>query len=308
MMTHVLAGLSWSPGFKGLLIVAFAVAVLCGSIFLILATNSGARLGFLLALTGLFGWLFVMGLVWASYGIGYKGPAPTWKVVDVVSGSPAGSTVEKARSLPLPSELPDPVEWRDANPELVKEFPPEAKPPSLADLAAVDPTLQAKIDEQVDPWKLLPSTNKYPGEIASTVAEALGPNGDKIFESASDYIVLDTFVTGGKAGRSGDSMVDHITAKATSFVRLKNDPFMAALQLQPVIPQEAKPGQAPPQPVADPNAPTYTVILERDHGALRLPSIMFTLFCAVVFGILANSLHRRDKLADANRAAVATAA
>ena len=48
MMMHVLAGLSWDPGFKGLLTVAVAVIVLCGSIFLILATNSGTRLGFLL--------------------------------------------------------------------------------------------------------------------------------------------------------------------------------------------------------------------------------------------------------------------
>lgn len=308
MMTHVLAGLSWAPGFKGLLVVAFAVTVLCGSIFLILATNSGTRLGFLIALTGLFGWLFVMGLVWATYGIGYKGPAPTWKVRDVVSGSPSGSSVETARSLPLPTDLPDPVEWRDANEELLKEFPAEGKDPSLGDLASVDPELLAKINEQTDPWKLLPSSNKYPGEIASTVAESLGPNGQKLFESAADYIVLDTFATGGKDGRQGDSVIDRLGYKVTSAVQFGNDPFLAAVQLQPVIPQETKAGQAPPTPVADPNAPVYTVILERDRGALRLPSTMFTLFCGIVFAILANMLHRRDKLADANRAAVAAAA
>jgi len=46
------------------------------------------------------------------------------------------------------------------------------------------------------------------------------------------------------------------------------------------------------------------VVLERNRGALRLPSTMFLIFSIVVFTILANMLHRRDKLATANRALV----
>ena len=80
MTIELLGALTWAPGFKGVLTVAVAVIILCGSIALILSTNSGARLGFLIALTGLFGWFVVMGIIWSAYGIGYKGPAPTWKV------------------------------------------------------------------------------------------------------------------------------------------------------------------------------------------------------------------------------------
>src|SRR5574338_417859 len=99
MIVELLGAIQWSPGFKGVLTVAVGVAILCGSVALILGTNSGARLGFLIALTGLFGWFIVMGIIWSIYGIGYKGPAPSWKVLDVVQGSPAESRVDKADSL-----------------------------------------------------------------------------------------------------------------------------------------------------------------------------------------------------------------
>ena len=73
--------IAWEPEIRGLLTVIIAVTVLCGSIYLIMATNMGARLAFLVVLAGLFGWLFLMGLTWWIYGIGLKGPDPTWAAV-----------------------------------------------------------------------------------------------------------------------------------------------------------------------------------------------------------------------------------
>ena len=138
MTLELLAGLSWTPGFRGLLSVLVGVVVLYGSVALILGTNSGARLGFQLALTGLAGWFFVMGFIWAIYGIGYLGPAPSWKVIDTIQGPPSapdGARVDVAATLPLPSDLPDPVELRDADEDLLAEFPADAKDPLLGDLA-----------------------------------------------------------------------------------------------------------------------------------------------------------------------------
>ena len=80
MLANLLA-ISWEPELRGILIVIIATVVLCGSIYMILATNIGARLGFLVALTGLFGWMMLMGIVWAIYGIGLKGPEPSWQAV-----------------------------------------------------------------------------------------------------------------------------------------------------------------------------------------------------------------------------------
>ncbi len=307
MTIELLGALTWAPGFKGLLTVAVAVIILCGSIALILGTNSGARLGFLIALTGLFGWFVVMGIIWAAYGIGYKGPAPTWKVADTVQGTPADSRIPIAESLPLPADLPDPVEVRDASAELLKEFPPTGKNPTIGDLVSLDEALRDQVNEQVDPWKILESSNKYTGETQSVVAEALGPDGKGVFDSASDYVVVQTFVTGGKTGRTDNSTLGRIKYKFTSAFQFDNPPLYAAVQLQAVVPQETKPGQAPPLPVVDKDAPVYTVVLERDRGALRLPSISFTIFSAIVFAILANMLHRRDKLAAEQRSAVVAA-
>lgn len=305
-MTNVLlASLTWDPGFKGILVVAVSVAVLCGGVALILGTNSGARLGFLLALTGLFGWFVVMGIIWSLYGIGYKGPAPTWKVVDYTTGSPAASKVPVADTLPLPADLPDAVAVRDASPQLLKEYPVEGKAPNLGDLVSVDEQLKAQIDAGLGPWKILGSSNKFSGETASVVGEYLGPDAEAVFPGGTgDYLVLDSFITGGKKGRSDNSVVGRMKYKFTSTVEFGNPNLYAAVQLQPVIPQVTKDGQAPPLPVANPDAPVYTVILERDRGALRLPSIVFTIFSGLMFAVTANMLHRRDKLALAQRAAV----
>ena len=302
MIVDLLGAMSWDPGFKGVLVVVVGVSVLMGSVALILGTNSGARLGFLVALTGLFGWFIVMGLIWSIYGIGYKGPAPSWKVLDVVQGEPAQSRVAKADSLPLPDKIADPVELRDGSKELLKEFPATGKDPVIGDLAAIDPELEASINQQVAPWKLLITTNRFTGETQATVAEALGPNGQKLFEDPSEYVVVQSFFTGGKQGRTDNSIVGRVAYKAKSAVSFFNPPFLVAVQLQEVIPQDTKVGQAPPLPVRNRDAPVITVVMERDRGALRQHSIVFTIVSMIIFGILASSLHRRDSRAAAQRA------
>ena len=79
-MSSLLA-IGWEPELRGLLIVIIAVVTLCGSVYLILGTNLGARLGFLVTFTGLAGWLALMGIIWMIYGIGLKGPEPSWEAI-----------------------------------------------------------------------------------------------------------------------------------------------------------------------------------------------------------------------------------
>jgi hypothetical protein len=96
ILDTVVAALAWDPQIKGGLIIFAAVGILCGSVYLLLATNTGARLGFLLAATGLAGWMLIMGIVWTAYGIGLKGREPHWKVLTILSGD-----VGKARAAAL---------------------------------------------------------------------------------------------------------------------------------------------------------------------------------------------------------------
>ncbi|MBK6858196.1 MAG: hypothetical protein IPG97_17010 [Microthrixaceae bacterium] len=306
MNFELLAGLSWTPGFRGLLSVLVGVVVLYGSVALILGTNSGARLGFQLALTGLAGWFFVMGFIWAIYGIGYLGPAAHWKVVDTIEGPPGapdGARLGQGRTLPLPSDLPNPVELRNADEDLLAEFPVDAKDPLLGDLAGASEEIRDQINDQLNGgWKILETSNKFTGETQTAASEYLVEHG--MFESASDFSFLTGYLTGGETPRTDDSTLGRAVYEVVNTAKLgRHDPFYAAVQLQAVIPQETKPGQAPPRPVIDEDAPVITVVLHRDRGAQRQPSIGFTIASGLVFVVLANSLHRRDKLVDKQRAA-----
>ena len=78
-MSSVLATLRWDPTIRGVLFPAIMFLILCGSSYMILATNIGNRLGFLVASAAFWGWLALMSIAWMIYGIGPKGPAPSWR-------------------------------------------------------------------------------------------------------------------------------------------------------------------------------------------------------------------------------------
>jgi hypothetical protein len=86
MADLLVAALTWEPQIKGALYVLIAVVVLPGSAFLILSTNMGARVGFLLAAAGFFGWMATLGAIWWVYGTGPMGRAPAWEAVETVTG------------------------------------------------------------------------------------------------------------------------------------------------------------------------------------------------------------------------------
>ena len=86
---------------RGYFIVVFAVGLFCGSIDLLLATNVGARLGFLVAFASLSGFLMLLGLIWFTNLTplnALHGEAPHWVIKEVVD-KPAQAKTEKARTI-----------------------------------------------------------------------------------------------------------------------------------------------------------------------------------------------------------------
>ena len=78
----------WYPTILGVLAVVAGVGLFCGSIYVLLGTNLGARLGFLVAFTGLAGFMVILTLLWcttASPLNTLKGRIPQWKVQQVVT-------------------------------------------------------------------------------------------------------------------------------------------------------------------------------------------------------------------------------
>ncbi len=107
----VALSITWDPTIRGILVVLVSVAVLMGSGYLLLSTNLGTRLGFLVAAGAFWGWMTIMGLAWWAYGIGLKGPAPTWRVEEVLTSTRPDDTsqaaLDLARDLSTWTELPE---------------------------------------------------------------------------------------------------------------------------------------------------------------------------------------------------------
>ena len=96
--SNLLGIVRWDPVLTGYLAVIVAVAVLCGSVYLLLATNLGVRLGFLVAWTGLWGWMLLMSIVWWVFGIGWIGSPPGWNVLQVTT-NPATVLIDEVQQL-----------------------------------------------------------------------------------------------------------------------------------------------------------------------------------------------------------------
>ncbi len=86
---------------RGYFIVVFAVGLFCGSIYMVLATDVGARLGFLISFAALTGFLMLLGTIWFTNLTplnALHGLPPHWVVQEVVD-NPAQAT-PRARSRP----------------------------------------------------------------------------------------------------------------------------------------------------------------------------------------------------------------
>lgn len=103
--------ITWDPTIRGILVVLVSVLVLMGSAYVLLSTNLGVRLGFLVAAAAFWGWMTIMGLAWWAYGIGLQGPAPSWRVVEVLTSTRPDDTSQaalvEARDLSAWTELPE---------------------------------------------------------------------------------------------------------------------------------------------------------------------------------------------------------
>jgi hypothetical protein len=79
----------WNPTIIGYLTVACAIGLFCGSVYLLLATNLGGRLGFLVAFAGLMGFMVLLTTLWWTSGNSGLDPphghSPSWNVVEVLS-------------------------------------------------------------------------------------------------------------------------------------------------------------------------------------------------------------------------------
>lgn len=338
-LAMLLAGIRFDPTIRGILVVLVGTAVLMGSTWMLVATNVGARLGALVSFSAFFGWMFIMGVIWWIYGIGWVGHTPAWKTLDINVGCTAEykpgdecglpvSSVKIARDLADPLALPSAYELvvEKGSDATKKEFasgldaaaleglsPAEQaaakadrelrnKQTTLSELAAVDKALANTLDFG-GKWRLL-STAQSGEAVATASAEVVS---QKYFADATAFKVLDSYDIGGKVRLNDNpSRGDRIVRKLRTATQIFSPPHYVVVQLQAVVPQTAAPGEAPPRPKLDTSSPIISVVMERDLGNKRLYPFLTALGSLLLFIVTATMLHYRDKEAMARRAAAGT--
>ena len=150
---------------RGYFIVVFAVGLFCGSIYLLLATNLGARLGFLVAFASLSGFLMLLGLIWFTNLTplnALHGAAPHWDVKEVVD-KPAQARTEKARDIEK-----------------------AGIPLDTAAQGEIKATVDAVVTAEGNPFKLFSNATDY----VVVNAEKIGGGGESFFRHRPQYAVM----------------------------------------------------------------------------------------------------------------------
>jgi len=86
---------------RGVMIVVSSVTLFCGSVYLLLATNLGTRLGFLVAAAGLTGFLMILAAIWSTSQFplnSFHGIETHWTVKEVRS-DPSQSFYASVRTI-----------------------------------------------------------------------------------------------------------------------------------------------------------------------------------------------------------------
>jgi hypothetical protein len=263
---HALLALNWEPQIRGILIIIIAVSVLCGSIYLILGTNLGARLGFLLSLSALSGWMLLMAIVWWSFGIGLKGDDATWEAVKGESILLDATSVKEAGIIHPDGALPA----ADASP---------------ADTAAAIDNLLLE-----NGWTRVGETDKNFGPSASAGGVVIEEDG--VFKSGT-YQVVNVFDKGGDRYPKINESID--------FIAFLHKPHWIVVEVAPLLTQRAEPGRAPARAEVDTSQPHRYVYMIRNLGNKRVPAAEIAFGSGIVFFSCCYLLHIRDRRVGLNR-------
>jgi hypothetical protein len=257
--------ITWEPELRGILIVIIATATLCGSVYLVLGTNLGARLGFLVAFSGLAGWMALMGAIWWIYGIGLKGPEPSWEAI------PGKTVIQDSSSL--------------RNAGVLADLPTIPEGATFAEEATL-------VDERfvAEGWVRLDESEPSFGQAGSSAGELLVET--ETF-GTGEFQVVSVFDIGGERyPKIGESL---------DFLAFFHKPHYVVVEVAPLEQVREEPARAPTPPEIDTTRQHQYVYMVRDLGARRQPAALITLGSTTVFLLLCWMLHRRDRVVAENR-------
>ena len=271
-MLATLLAINWEPELRGVLTVLIGTGVWMGSVYLILGTNLGARLGFLVSLAGFFGWMALMGAIWWMYGIGLKGDEPSWKQVE------GRTVIQEVDLLYQAGVVDEPLDATAASPS--NEAAGEVRAQLLGQgWAQVDQSAPEFGQAQASAEGFLDDAGVFaPGEYAVTAIYEVDPPREsawpKFGSDAHEFDQLAFF----------------------------HKPYYTLVEVAPYEPLLTEPGRAPTPPKVDESRQRQYVYMIRDLGSLREPAAYITIGSTLAFLALCWLLHRRDRLVAQNLA------
>lgn len=259
-----LLAIGWEPELRGLLTVIIGAVILCGSVYAIMATNMGTRLAFLVAAAGLAGWMMLMGIVWMIYGIGLRGPDPTWQAV------PGAGVLQDVNALGGAGVL-------DPN----ADVPEDATAVESAEIVR-----DTFLDQG---WVVLDKASPAFGQAQAGATEFLVEEGAF---AAGQFEIIEVFDTGGERYPKINESLD--------FLAFWHTPHYVVAEAAALVPVRTEPGRAPARPEIDDERQRVYVYMIRDLGARRQPPAVLAIGAGLVFFALCYLLHRRDRVLKEN--------
>lgn len=264
MIGLVIAALKWDPTIRGILFPTIMFLILCGSSYVIMATNIGNRLSFLLSNAAFWGWMALMCIIWLIYGIGLKGKSPAWNSQEAIVNV---ADAQFSKMSVLPAEPGKKVKgWTE-----VKEGTPTRGEAS----ARVEAYLKAKTADggaQLVPEK---------GDATYTAVAAYETGGEQIFKLRPRLIQ-------GKAW--------YLPTSYRFMGLLHGERHYVQINRFFLLDEKNNVKKDPKgKGIIDPAKKPFYVHAIRNQGKLRQPAWLILFASLVLFGISVLSLHRRDR-------------
>lgn len=268
-MLSTLLAINWEPELRGVLTVIIGTAVWMGSVYLILGTNLGARLGFMVTFAGLAGWMALMGAVWWIYGIGLKGDEPSWQQV------PGSTVIQEVDLLYQAGVLDDQIGFTE------DDDPEEAA-------AAVAEQLREQ------GWSIVESSAPEFGQAEASATVFLEEEGAF---APGEFRVTNVYEVDPPDESAWPKLGPNGEFDQLAFFHA---PYYTLVEVAPLVELREEPGRAPIQPEIDDERQRQYVYMVRDLGSLREPAAYITIGSTIVFLAMCWMLHRRDRIVAEN--------
>jgi hypothetical protein len=309
---HLLAVLAaekktlWDPTILGVLTVLSGVVLFCGSVYLLLATNLGARLGFLISVAALTGLLTLLSALWLTTSTPLnspKGRIASWIPISCPKSTPTCADVADLHDASISQfvQLANDTKMQTGNALPVANYT-QLRPGFEA--ALVKKTVIGNAAVPVQPY----------AKVDATTSNLLLT---KVFDFAGDAVDKEALLADAKkanktaevAKLEGEIAADQAAAKAPATRQLRayqfgggpkllfwHDPFYSAVEYCPAVKPSTDPNVTPnPKGLfCDPAAGTRWFLMRYDYGSTRLPPLFYLLFSGLLFAVSLYALHTRE--------------